>query len=113
MVKVQTKRSILNWNSDPSQGVENVEPLPPGTNQQDESGGPSSPVQPNSPVRSPSLAQKSPEISRTFSAPSAPLPKKKKQLSHTEVLKEYDGPGRSDECIKKSIEFFSTCDNLV
>ena len=41
------------------------------------------------------------------------LPKKQKlQKSHFERFKPFDGPTRSEECIKRSIAFFSTCENF-
>ena len=102
LVKIHTPKSVLNWNPDPNQHADPGSTIRPG-----------SPVGTGSPVRPGSLAGKSPPIVREFPAPTEPPSKKKKQLSHEEVLREYSGPGRSAECVKKSIEFFSTCENLV
>ena len=91
LIKIVTPRSVANWNFDPNQAG----PLlnEPQT------------ARPDSPHQ---------ESSSGFSAPQGPpKKKKKKQLGHEEVLREYDGPARSAECIKKSIEFFSSCENLV
>ena len=50
---------------------------------------------------------------QTDASNSTPLPKKQKiQKSHFERFKPFDGPRRSEECIKRSIAFFSTCENF-
>ena len=50
---------------------------------------------------------------QTESSSRPPLPKKQKlQKSHFERLKPFDGPTRSEKCIKRSIAFFSTFENF-
>ena len=113
MVKNPTPQSVLNWEPDPNQQVESVESS--GVVPADQTDVTSSPAQPGppSPIPSDSGSPAQPGPSTVFSVPSAPKKKKKKQLSHEEILREYDGPARTDECIKKSIDYFSTCTNLI
>ena len=69
------------------------------------------------PIRPPLLEEQATPTTQTTTtaSSSATIPKRNKanQLAHAERLRKYEGPERTEECRKNSIEFFSKCENLV